>query len=267
MVQEHYTVGDFKARVSQRLKEAGLDGDHVDWAHLKQLDQFHVRGLAASEELAKALDIKSEDKVLDVGSGLGGPARFLAATYGCQVTGIDLTAQFVEVSNMLAEKTGLADKLHFDVGDAVHLPYPDGSFDIAWTQHVAMNIHDRDGLYASVFRVLKPGGSFAIYDVVATSDEPLTYPVPWASDPSISFLLTADQMRDSLHRAGFADASWADTTEQAIAWFGQLLASQGNSPLGLGVIMGPDFPLMAKNLMTNLQEGRARLCQAIVRKP
>ena len=164
--QEHYTIDDLPARIENALRQAGFGAGPMDWLELAGLDQFHARGLAATKELAEGLGLKAGETVLDVGSGLGGPARYLAATFDCRVTGIDLSQPFVDVAAMLSEKTGLADRLTFVQGDATELPFAPESFNHTWTQHVAMNIANKAGLYAGIHRALKPGGRLAIYDVV-----------------------------------------------------------------------------------------------------
>lgn len=268
-VQEHYGQEDLRGRVAQALEYAGMGEGTLNPDQLAPLDQFHVGGLEATDELAEEMRLKPGDWLLDVGSGLGGPARHLAARYGCYVTGIDLSPAYVDLSRMLTERCDLSEGLSFVEGNALELPFPDESFDHAWTIHVAMNIADRDTLYAGIARVLKPGGLFAIYDVVLGSGNP-TYPLPWASTPEISFLLSPEAMRESLERAGFEVVLWRDHTDEALAWFaGQQAAMQlapQKSPLSIGVVMGPGFGTMAANLVQNLKEGRLRLLQAIVRK-
>jgi len=265
-VERHYGLDSLAERVEAALDKAGLPRAGCDWPDFAGLDQFHIRGLAATRELAAQLHPEPGSSLLDVGSGLGGPARLLAATYGCHVTGIDLSPAFVEVAIALARRCGLADRTTFRQADALELPFADSTFDHAWTQHVAMNIADRPRLYAEVRRVLKPGGSFAIYDVVA-GDGPLHFPVPWARTPDISFLVDADEMRRLLTKAGFEVTGWHDSTPEAVAWFAaQAGAGTPPSRLALSLVMGPDFPQLAANLGRNLKEGRARVIQALLRR-
>jgi SAM-dependent methyltransferase len=265
-VAEHYGTASLLDRVKAALEGAGLGEGPIAWSDLAGLDQFHVRGLAASQELAQALDITPGARLLDIGSGLGGPARYLAATFGARVTGVDLSEPFVEVANHLAARCGLAETAQFQQADALELPFEDGAFDLAWTQHVAMNIADRARLYGEIRRVLRPGGRLAIYDVLAGEAGPLAFPVPWARTPEISFLMTPQAMRQVLAESGFRELVWRDATEGAVAW----LAAQRAAPapaapgLGLPVIMGADFPQLAANLARNLAERRAQLAQTVL---
>jgi SAM-dependent methyltransferase len=269
-VPHHYGTVDLTERVDRALKQAGFDAGNLTWLDLAPLDQFHVRGLAATKELAEGMRLQVGATVIDVGCGLGGAARYLAATHGCRVTGIDLSRPFIDVARMLTERVGLSSNATYQQADALDLPFPDDAFDYAWTQHVAMNVCDKGRFYANIYRVLKPAGRLAIYDVVAGDVEPLIFPVPWARQPEINFVITTEMMCDVLAKAGFEEISWADKTDAAIAWFADQKAAQRSvvaaSPLGIHVVMGPEFLEMAANLGRNLMEGRARLIQAIVRR-
>jgi SAM-dependent methyltransferase len=264
LVREQYGSASLRERVDQALQRAGLGQGTLDWSDLVPLDQFHVRGLGATRELAKALNVEARSDVLDIGCGLGGSARFLAATHGCRVTGIDLSQPFIDVATMLTERCGLKKSVLYHQADALNLPFADATFTLAWTQHVAMNIADRTRFYAEAHRVLKPGGRLAVYDVISGDGRALIFPVPWAQGGEMSFLITADAMRKVLENTGFLEVSWTDKTEPAMTWFAEVQSRQSSSPpLSLAVVMGPRFLEMANNLEQNLQDGRVRLIQAV----
>ena len=267
-VGRHYGTGELAHRIRQALQNAHGDTHPLNAAELAPIDQFHVGGLAATKEMAEALGLRAGATVLDIGCGLGGSARFLAATYRCFVTGIDLNESFIEVARLLTQSTAL--DVNYELMDALDLKLEDNRFDFAWTQHVAMNIRDRAQLYANVHRVLKPGGRFAMYDVTAVDKRALVFPVPWARTPEVSFLLTQQEMRESLRDAGFAEVSRTDHTASGAKWFDEQqffrTMEESQSSLGLHLVMGPEFPTMAANLGRNLKEERAGLVQVIVEK-
>jgi sarcosine/dimethylglycine N-methyltransferase len=261
-VRDHYRSPGLTERLKTALSVFGPEDQRLTPQQLGTLDQFHTRGLAATAELAKLAGITAGMSVLDVGSGVGGPARFLASTYGCQVTGVDLSEPFVDAARYLTERTGQSGQVSFQTASAPELPFDDGRFDVALLQHVAMNISDRPRLYREIRRVLKSGGRFATFDVVLNSGEP-HYPVPWARTPATSFLLTAAATREAIEPAGFRTLSWQDDIELAKAWFSQLRASGPPPSPNLGVVMGPDFAQLSANLGRNLMEGRLGILTAV----
>src|SRR5580698_3721401 len=246
-VRDHYRATGLTERLKTVLAALGPEDQRLTPQQLGALDQFHTRGLAATAELAKLTGIAADMSVLDVGSGVGGPARFLAATYGCRVTGVDLSEPFVEAARYLTERTGQSRQVSFQAASALALPFDDGHFDVVLLQHVAMNIADRAQLYREIRRVLKSGGRFATFDVVLNSGDP-HYPVPWARTPATSFLLTAEATREAIEPAGFRAQAWRDDTEAARAWATQLRVSGHPPSPNLGVVMGPDFAQLSANL-------------------
>ncbi len=264
LVRQQYGTALLQECVDRALQRAGLGQGTLNWLDLVPLDQFHVGGLSATRELAKVLNLEAGSAVLDIGCGLGGPARFLAATYRCRVTGIDLSQPFIDVATMLTKRCGLNESIRYHQADALNLPFADASFTHAWTQHVAMNFADRTRFYSEARRVLKPGGLLAIYDVISGDGRPLIFPVPWAQRGEMSYLLTMDTMRKVLETAGFLEVSWTDKTEPAMTWFAEVQTRLSPSaPLSITVVMGPQFLEMSKNLGQNLQDGRVRLVQAV----
>lgn len=261
-VRDHYRATGLTDRLRTALAIFGPEEERLKPEQLASLDQFHTRGLAATAELANLAVISAGMSVLDVGSGVGGPARFLAETHGCEVTGVDLSEPFVEAARYLTARTGQDDKVSFETGSALALPFEDGMFDAALLQHVAMNIADRPLLYREIRRVLKPGGKFATFDVVLNSGDPL-YPVPWARTPGESFLLTAEATCEAIEAAGFGTLVRRDDTTVAKAWFAELRASGPPPTLNLGVVMGQGFAELATNLGRNLMEGRLGILTAV----
>lgn len=268
-IQQHYTKRDLGKLILAALDKAGKDINQLTPEDLAPVDEFHIRGRAATLELARTVDLDSTKNVLDVGSGVGGSSRCIAQAFGCRVTGIDLTDEYCRVATMLSERTGLAELVRYRQGDALNLPFPDGSFDIVWTEHAAMNIEDKPRLYREMSRVLKKGGTLAIYDILAGPSGPVIFPVPWARSAETSFLVTPEELRNLLDQAGFKIANWADTTSAAHAWFASLaerIRRDGLPALGFHVLLGPDFQIMAQNQRRNLEEGRIVLAQIVANK-
>ena len=185
-VRDQYRATGLTARLKAALAAPGPEDQRLTPQQLGGLDQFHTRGLAATAQLAELVGITADLSVLDIGSGVGGPARFLAATYGCQVTGVDLSEPFVDAARYLTERTGQSGQVSFQTASALELPFDDGGFDVVLLQHVAMNVADRPRLYREIRRVLKAAGRFATFDVVLIGGEP-HYPVPWARTPATAF--------------------------------------------------------------------------------
>jgi len=268
-VKRHYTVSELATRILEALEKAGKDLSRLSVEDLAPIDEFHVRGRQATLELAQAARIKSRDTVLDVGSGIGGPARCLASRFGCQVTGLDLTEEYCRAASLLSERVGLGHLVRFEQGDALSMDFPNESFDVVWTEHVAMNIRDKPMLYREMDRVLKPGGTLAIYDVCSGEGGPVHFPVPWARSEDASFLASPEQLRRLVTDAGFRIIDWRDTTAQAREWFVALaerVRRDGAPLLSWRMLMGDGFLAMAQNQRRNLEEDRIALVQLVARK-
>lgn len=236
VVRDHYGGDDLEAVVMGALRAKGIDVEALRIEDLAGLDQLHAGFGAATEHLLEHLALATGATLLDVGCGIGGPARMAAARYGCRVTGIDLSPDFVDVARSLTERLGLASQVTFDVGTAAGLPYADGSFDRAMLNHVGMNIADKATMFAEVRRVLEPGGLFAVYEQMRIGDGELVYPLPWADDESSSFVETRQRYAELLDGAGFSVEHDEDRTATN--------AAGGPPPAGAltpGDLFGPGF--------------------------
>jgi len=259
LTRQHYEKNEAGTSLVSKVAMIldSLPAGPVDASQLAGLDQFHVMGLEATDRLARFAGIESGTNILDAGSGLGGPSRYLASTYGCRVVGVDLSPSFVAVAQLLAQRTGLNVLVSYQAGDLLALPFPDSGFDVVWTQHVVMNFPDRERVYREFRRMLRPGGKLAFFDVLATDASlELHFPVPWAENSETSFLFTQDETSSVLVTAGFTISAWNDVTIEVLNWIGQQRPpTQG---FNLGLVMGPRFGEMSANLTRNIREERVR---------
>jgi ubiquinone/menaquinone biosynthesis C-methylase UbiE len=261
-VARHYCENlELADAISEKLRSVGKDISKLTTADLVIVDEFHIRGRKATLELGEKMNLNARSHVLDIGSGLGGPARTLAETYGCRVTGIDLTQAFCNAATAMSDWVDLSSRVSFNQGDATRLPFENQTFDAAMTIHVAMNIAAKDKLYTEARRVLKPDGVFAVYDVLQGEGGEVLYPVPWARDPSVSHLATPDEMKSLLTGAGFKLLDVQDSTEESQSFFERMTAQMtktGAPPVKWQLFLGDDFPVMARNQVRNVTERRIR---------
>lgn len=256
-VAGHYGRGQLEELILAAVAREGKDPENLAAGDLAAVDEFHVGGLEATEELAKHMELRAGLRVLDVGSGLGGPARYFAGEHGCRVTGIDLTEEFVRVAGSLTRRTKLDGLVEFRQGSALQLPFERHTFDRAYMIHVGMNITDKSSIFREVRRVLKPAGLFTIFDIMRTGDGPLRYPVPWALSAETSFVGTVKDYRDALQDAGFRTVQERGCGPFAIAFTERVMArmAQGGPPaLGLHLLMGEKAPIMAGNVLAMMKE-------------
>jgi ubiquinone/menaquinone biosynthesis C-methylase UbiE len=243
-----------------------VDLDAVSPDDLAGVDQFHIGGKAATLDLARRAGLQGTARVLDVGGGIGGTARTLAAEYGCAVTVLDLTEEYCRVGERLTESTRQGDRVAFRHGSAVAMPFADASFDVTWTQHSSMNIAEKERLYAEVYRVLRPGGTLVLHEIMAGPRQPVHFPVPWATEPSISFLRPPDEIRAIIGRLGFAEREWTDTSQEALDWFRARAAAPSRRPIGFHLLLGPTYGQSQENQVRNLDEGRIVVIEAILNR-
>lgn len=269
-VSQLYTHGDLVAAIRKGIEAQGKTTGSITVDDLAPVDEFHVGGRQASEDFLGQLDLNPETHALDVGCGLGGAARFAASRYSCQVTGIDLTAEYVETAKVVCGWVGLDSRISLHQGSALELPFSDGSFDRAYMLHVGMNISDKAKLCSEVGRVLKGNSLFGIYDVMKVGEGELTFPVPWATTASSSAVAEPTEYRNALQEAGFTVISERNRRDFALAFFDQLrartAAAGGPPPLGLHILMGKNTPDKVQNMIANISSGKIAPVELIARK-
>jgi SAM-dependent methyltransferase len=256
-VARHYGAYDVLARIRAGLAEMGY-GERIPPEALKAVDEFHIGGAEATTALLDRLEVRPDMRVLDIGSGIGGPARNIAARTGCRVTGVDLTPAFVEAAQVLSEMCGMSGQVRFHIGSATELPLPDRAFDLALLLHVGMNIPDKGGLFREARRVLRDGGAFAVYDVMEIGDGTLAYPVPWAETEDLSALTTPEAYRNAAERAGFVLIRQEDRSPIALEFFARIRAQAASAappPLGLHVLMGSTVKAKMANMIAAIEAG------------
>ncbi len=268
-VVKHYTHGALEGAILQALTASGIDIEKLTADDLAAVDEFHLGWRAATIEIANDLHLSRAMHVLDVGSGIGGPARHFAQSHGARVTGIDLTSEFVSVANALTRRCKLSDLATFQQASALALPFADNTFDAATLIHVGMNIEDKAKLFSEVHRVLAPHGKFAVYDIMRTAGGELPYPMPWAATPATSFVGTPDDYRRMLAKAGFKLEGEVSRRDFALKLWQDMrarIAERGPPKLGLHVIMGEAAKERLANVMTTLERGVIAPVEMIVQK-
>jgi len=269
-VSSHYSRGDLLARLNAALIDDGADPAHPTITTLAPYDQFHGRGMEATEEVAGLMHCGASDHILDIGSGIGGPARYFANRLGCRITGIDLTPEFCDVARHLTRLLGLEQRVGFEVGDATAMPFAPASFDGAYSMNVSMNIADKGGFYREIHRVLKPGAWLVLSELAKGDGGDLEYPTPWASSSRTSFLSTAADTRDGLATAGFDVVRLESTLDKALA-FGarsRAMVERGEKPLHRAVMLihGDLAAQAMANTARGLFEGRIVPIELLARK-
>lgn len=270
-ISRYYTRGDLLERLHAALLGDDIDPDHPTIETLAPFDQFHGRGLEATEEVADVLAVAATDHLLDVGSGIGGPARYIADRFGCRVTGIDLTAEFCDVARHLTQMLGLEDRVAFEQGDALAMPFADASFDGAYSMNVSMNIADKAGFYKEIHRVLRPGAWLVLIEIAQGPNGSLDYPTPWAQTAESSFLVTPSETAEALEASGFTDLKSRDTAKKSLA-FGarsRAMVERGEKPpyRAVQLIHGDLAAEAIANSSRGIAEARIIPIEVFCRKP
>jgi ubiquinone/menaquinone biosynthesis C-methylase UbiE len=256
-VAAYYTRGTLEEKILGILRSAGKNTDQLRPEDVATVDHFHVGGLEATEALAGVMGLRPGMHLLDVGCGIGGPARYFAAQ-GYRVTGIDLTEEFTRVAQSLTRMTRLDGNAQFRQGSALAMPFESASFDGAYMIHVGMNVENKAGVFREVARVLKPGGRFAIFDIMGNGNGVLEFPVPWAMTPATSFVASVDDYRRALEEAGFRIEHQRSRRQFAIEFMQKVAARAANATgpvLGVHLLMGEQAPLMLKNVNAAIVSG------------
>lgn len=269
-VEDHYTSKGIAARILAALGAAGGEATPVTPDALAPLDHFHGRGLKATLEMVALLEPHPDERILDIGGGIGGPARWVASRSGCHVTSLDLVPEFCRAAEELNAATGLSDQVRVVEGNATDLPFPEASFDRAYSENVAMNIGDKWRFYAEAFRVLRLGGVFVFSHYGAGPNGEPDYPLPWAAGPGTSFLSTPEETRAEVLSAGFELVLFRDKTQEVLPDLREnrhRLEGGGLPPLGLQTLMGERIRELQINVARSAEEGRLTIIQAVARKP
>ncbi|MEM7545538.1 MAG: methyltransferase domain-containing protein [Pseudomonadota bacterium] len=271
-VADHYTSGGLTARIKEALTALGVDPAKARPDDLKPVDEFHTAGVQATDDLLDQLEITGRTRILDIGCGLGGTPRHIAHRFGTHVTGIDLTPEFIETAKDLSALVGLADLADFHIGSALALPCADAAFDLALMLHVGMNIEDKTAMMAEVRRVLAPGGTFALFDVMRREDEttPIDVPVPWSEVAETSFVAPLKTYTEAAEAAGFEIIASRVRTQFALDFFAAVFAkaeAEGPSPLGIHLMMKDTAGEKIQNYLTNVKTGRISPTELILRAP
>jgi len=270
-ISEHYTSGDLLERLCRGLEDDGVDPDHPTIAALAPYDHFHGRGLEATEELASTLTVTQADHILDIGSGIGGPARYFADRFGCHVTGIDLTEEFCSVARHLTGLLNLENRVVFEQGNALKMPFKNNSFDGAYSMNVSMNIADKAALYREIYRVLRPGAWLVLSEIALGPGDEMEYPTPWALTAASSFLATPEDTNTMLVESGFVVSNLRDATKKVLE-FGarsRALIERGEKPphRAVQLIHGDLAAEAAANTTRGFKEARITPIEVACSKP
>ena len=268
-IAQHYSAYDVLARIRDGLRAMGHDPDHISPDVLKPVDEFHIGGAEATRALLDKLALRPDMDILDIGCGIGGPARAIANTIDADVVGIDLTPPFVETATALSAMCGMSERVRFEVASATSLPFAERCFDVATLLHVGMNIPDKAAVFREAERVLRPGGVFAVYDVMRTGETPLSYPVPWAETEDLSALEPPETYRNAAAEVGLILEAEENRRAIALDFFARVRAQAATAtpaPLGLHLLMGPTVGTKTANMIAAIKAEAIAPVQMLFRK-
>ena len=267
-ISEHYGISGILDSILKGLESSGKKLNSLKPEDLAPIDEFHTRGKDSTVEIANLAQLQPHHNVLDVGCGLGGSARYIAEKYGCNVVGIDLTEQYIDVANRLTEMVKMSDKVSFKQASALEIPFESNNFDIVWTEHTQMNIADKEGFYGELSRVLKPKGRLVFHDIFGT-DNPAHYPTPWAEHDSLSSLCTQEEARNVVEKSNLRVEQWIDKSMESLEFFKSMtkkIETSGPPPLGFHLLMGSTAKTKLLNQVRNLEENRVSIIQGTASK-
>jgi ubiquinone/menaquinone biosynthesis C-methylase UbiE len=269
-IHSYYSPNGLYNRIIDGLNEIGKELSKITLEDLHPVDEFHIRGTVATNELIQLSDFTSDMRILDVGCGVGGSTRRLAHETGCCVTGVDSSAVYIDTAHRLTHLLNMQDRVSFYAASALALPFEDNSFDGVWSIQMNMNVEDKLSWLKELYRVVKPKGRVVLYEVCANKNTPVYFPVPWAQDSSISYLVEPDLFRELITSAGFEVDVWHDKTDLAQMAFANMTKPGGDPELpelGVHLLVGNDIQTKAYNLHLNLDEERVSLIETVAVKP
>jgi len=269
-IHSYYSPGNLYKVIIDGIKKTGKDPAKVTLEDLQAVDEFHIRGTTATKELMQISNFTSDMHILDVGCGIGGSTRRLSYETGCRVTGIDLSDEYIDVAEKLTRLLSMQDRVNFTTASALALPFENETFDGIWSIQMNMNIDNKLLWLTELYRVLKPTGRAVLYEVCGGPNSPIHYPVPWAQDDSMSFLVSAQSFHDEITNAGFDIGLWSDKTSLAREAFANMTKPEGEPKLpdlGVHMLVGNDILTKAYNLHRNLEEDRVTLIESVSIKP
>lgn len=264
-IHSYYSPNDLYNKIIKGLDNLGKDLSSLELDDLQPVDEFHIRGDVATKELIKLANFSPDMHIIDVGCGVGGSTRRLSHETGCTVTGIDLSDEYIDAAERLTKLLNMEERVKFHATSALELPYEDNTFDGAWSIQMNMNVEDKLGWLKEMHRVIKPGSRAILYEVCGNKNTPVHFPVPWAQDSSMSFLVPQEPFRDLITAAGFDIEVWNEKTDLAQQAFSQMTEPKGepNLPeLGVHMLVGDDILTKAYNLHRNLDDERVSLIEA-----